>query len=199
MGDESLGSLQFRMLGPLEAWRGGTPLRLGGERQRALLALLLVHANELVRTEQLVDQLLGETVSDGALNTARVAVSRLRRVLENGDDGILITRPGVGAGVTGRGRRRAGGRAAARGAGTVAWAPASRSGLTRLRSTRDPALGAIALAGLDGANRCRSRAGCRFGADRGARGAGRVQPVAGAAARAAHAGAVSGRPSGGGA
>ena len=94
MGDESLGSLQFRMLGPLEAWRGGTPLRLGGERQRALLALLLVHANELVRTEQLVDQLLGETVSDGALNTARVAVSRLRRVLENGDDGILLTRPG---------------------------------------------------------------------------------------------------------
>src|ERR1035437_4013908 len=94
MGDESLGSLQFRMLGPLEAWRGGTPLRLGGERQRALLPLLLVHANELVRTEQLVDQLLGETVSDGALNTARVAGSRLRRVLENGDDGILMTRPG---------------------------------------------------------------------------------------------------------
>src|ERR1035437_6794669 len=97
MGDESLGSLQFRMLGPLEAWRGGTPLRLGGERQRALLPLLLVHANELVRTEQLVDQLLGETVSDGALNTARVAVSRLRRVLENGEDGIPTTRPCLSA------------------------------------------------------------------------------------------------------
>ena len=95
MGDEPRGSLQFRMLGPLEAWRGDMPLRLGGERQRALLALLLVHANELVRTEQLVDQLLGEAVSDSALNTARVAVSRLRRVLENGDaDGVLLTRPG---------------------------------------------------------------------------------------------------------
>jgi DNA-binding SARP family transcriptional activator len=45
------------------------PLRLGGERQRALLALLLVHANQLVRTEQLVDQLLGEELSDSALNT----------------------------------------------------------------------------------------------------------------------------------
>ncbi len=95
MGDEPRGSLQFRMLGPLEAWRGGTPLRLGGERQRALLALLLVHANELVRTEQLVDELLGEELSDSALNTARVAVSRLRRVLENGDAGqVLVTQAG---------------------------------------------------------------------------------------------------------
>ena len=95
MGDEPRGLLQFRMLGPLEAWRGAMPLRLGGERQRALLALLLVHANQLVRTEQLVDQLLGEELSDSALNTARVAVSRLRRVLETGDaGGVLVTQPG---------------------------------------------------------------------------------------------------------
>ena len=95
MGDEPRGMLQFRMLGPLEAWRGETPLRLGGERQRALLALLLVHANELVRTEQLVDQLLGGEVSDSALNTTRVAVSRLRRLLEDGDGaGVLVTRAG---------------------------------------------------------------------------------------------------------
>jgi len=95
MGDEPQGLLQFRMLGPLEAWRGAMLLRLGGERQRALLALLLVHANELVRTEHLVDLLLGEELSDSALNTARVAVSRLRRVLENGDaGGVLLTQPG---------------------------------------------------------------------------------------------------------
>src|ERR1700761_7811153 len=95
MGDETGGSLQFRMLGPLEAWRGRTLLRLGGERQRALLALLLVHANELVRTEQLVDQLLGGEVSDSALNTTRVAVSRLRRLLEDGNPGeLLLTQAG---------------------------------------------------------------------------------------------------------
>jgi WD40 repeat protein/DNA-binding SARP family transcriptional activator len=83
------------MLGPLEAWRGATLLRLGGERQRALLALLLMHANELVRTEQLVDQLLGEELSDQALNTTRVAVSRLRRMLEDGDPGeLLLTQAG---------------------------------------------------------------------------------------------------------
>ena len=73
-------------------WRA---VAAGGERQRALLALLLVHANELVRTEQLVDQLLGEELSDAGLNTARVAVSRLRRVLENGDGGeVLLTQAG---------------------------------------------------------------------------------------------------------
>ena len=95
MGDEPGGSLQFRMLGPLEAWRGGTLLRLGGERQRALLALLLLHANELVRTEQLVDQLLGEELSEQALNTTRVAISRLRRVLEDGEPGgLLVTKAG---------------------------------------------------------------------------------------------------------
>jgi WD40 repeat protein/DNA-binding SARP family transcriptional activator len=83
------------MLGPLEVWRGDTPLRLGGERQRALLALLLVRANELVRTEQLVDQLLGEELSEQALNTARVAVSRLRRLLEDGNAGeVLLTQAG---------------------------------------------------------------------------------------------------------
>jgi DNA-binding SARP family transcriptional activator len=41
--------LEFRLLGPLEVWRQGRPLRLGGERQRALLALLLLHANEACR------------------------------------------------------------------------------------------------------------------------------------------------------
>ena len=59
MATASRGRLQFRLLGPLEVCRDGEPLRLGGERQRALLALLLVHANELVRTEALVDQLFG--------------------------------------------------------------------------------------------------------------------------------------------
>src|SRR5215472_1912878 len=93
--EEPRGLLQFRMLGPLEAWRGDTPLRLGGERQRALLALLLVHVNHLVRTEQLVDQLLEGEVSDSALNTTRVAVSRLRRLLEDGDGAaVLVTRAG---------------------------------------------------------------------------------------------------------
>jgi DNA-binding SARP family transcriptional activator/WD40 repeat protein len=87
--------LEFRLLGPLEVWRNGEPIPLGGERQRALLALLLLHANELVTTERLVDQLFGGDESDGTVNALRVAVSRLRRLLDDGEDnGVVLTRSG---------------------------------------------------------------------------------------------------------
>ena len=52
--------LRFGVLGPLEVLRDGDPVRIGGQRQRALLALLLVHANELVRIDQLLEALSGE-------------------------------------------------------------------------------------------------------------------------------------------
>ena len=88
-------TLRFGVLGPLEVLRDGEPLRLGGERQRALLALLLLHAGELVSTEQLVDQLFGEEPSEGAVNALYVAISRLRRLLDGGTgSSVLVTRPG---------------------------------------------------------------------------------------------------------
>jgi WD40 repeat protein/DNA-binding SARP family transcriptional activator len=60
-----------------------------------LLALLLVHANELVTTDHLVDQLFVGEGSEGGVNAVRVAVSRLRRLLDGGEeDGVLVTRPG---------------------------------------------------------------------------------------------------------
>ena len=96
MATASRGRLQFRLLGPLEVCRDGEPLRLGGERQRALLALLLVHANELVR-EQPPKRWVGSVVwrgkrSASVVNAARVAVSRLRRVLEGGEERGVIER-----------------------------------------------------------------------------------------------------------
>jgi WD40 repeat protein/DNA-binding SARP family transcriptional activator/energy-coupling factor transporter ATP-binding protein EcfA2 len=95
MGRDIGGLLHFRVLGPLEVSRNGTPIRLGGERQRALLALLLVHANELITTDRLVEELFGGELSEGAVGAVRVAVSRLRRLLENGDGGsALATAPG---------------------------------------------------------------------------------------------------------
>ena len=96
MGTVVAGRWQFGVLGPLEASCGGEPVRLGGERQRVLLGLLLAHANELVTVDQLVEQLFGGTRSDSAVNAVQVAVSRLRRVLERGDhvDGVLQSRPG---------------------------------------------------------------------------------------------------------
>ena len=92
----TLGRWQFGVLGPLEASFGGMPVRLGGERQRVLLALLLVRANELVTLDQLVEQLFGERRREGAVNAVQVAVSRLRRALSDGDrDGdVLQSRPG---------------------------------------------------------------------------------------------------------
>ncbi len=90
--------LEFRVLGPLEVRRDGQLVRLGGERQRALLALLLVHANEVVPTDRLIDELFGDDAPETAGNAVQVAVSRLRRLLGNGgatdgDDGVLVTRP----------------------------------------------------------------------------------------------------------
>ncbi len=95
MGTDVRALLRFRVLGPLEASREGKSIRLGGERQRALLALLLVHTNELVSTEQLIEQLFSGESSDGAANAVYAAVSRLRRVLESRDGGgVLVTCPG---------------------------------------------------------------------------------------------------------
>src|SRR6266566_4026583 len=87
--------LHFHLLGPLEVWRDGRPLRLGGERQRGLLALLLLHANEVVPSERLIEELYRGDPSGTAANALQAAVYRLRRVLEDGGngDGLLVTRP----------------------------------------------------------------------------------------------------------
>ncbi|HEX4009145.1 MAG TPA: BTAD domain-containing putative transcriptional regulator [Solirubrobacteraceae bacterium] len=87
-------TLRFRVLGPLEMARDGEPVRLGGSRQRSLLALLLIAANEMVTMEQLTEQLFGNDASDGSVNAVHVAISRLRRVLECDDHHLLLTRPG---------------------------------------------------------------------------------------------------------
>ncbi|HZO78879.1 MAG TPA: BTAD domain-containing putative transcriptional regulator [Solirubrobacteraceae bacterium] len=79
--------IEFRILGPLEVRLDGTPIRIGGPRQRALLAVLLLSANRAVSRDQLVDELLPEASPDGADHQLRVQVSRLRRALNtNGGD-----------------------------------------------------------------------------------------------------------------
>ena len=45
--------MEFRILGPLEARREDQPLALGGAKQRALLAILLIHANKVIAVERL--------------------------------------------------------------------------------------------------------------------------------------------------
>ena len=85
---------EFCILGPLAAYQDGAALALGGGRQRALLAVLLVHANELVRTERLIDQLFRGSRPGSAGNAVRVAVSRLRQVLDDDHATMLLTRQG---------------------------------------------------------------------------------------------------------
>src|SRR5215208_1824729 len=82
--------MDFRILGPLDVRDGDRQLALGGARQRALLALLLVHANEVVSSDRLVDELWGDAGLAEGSKALQVAVSRLRKVI--GPD-LLTTRP----------------------------------------------------------------------------------------------------------
>ncbi len=78
--------LTFGILGPLEVKHGVTPVRVGGPRQRALLALLLCHANRVVSRDQLIDELLGDQPAGSAERMLRVHVSRLRKALSEAED-----------------------------------------------------------------------------------------------------------------
>jgi DNA-binding SARP family transcriptional activator len=88
--------MEFRILGPLEVRRGGTQVALGAAKQRALLAILLVHANELVASDRLIEELWPKP-PETAANTLQVYVGKLRKALEperaRGAPGeVLVTR-----------------------------------------------------------------------------------------------------------
>jgi YVTN family beta-propeller protein len=87
--------LEFRILGPLELRLDGLSVPVGGPRQRALLALLLCNANQVVSRDRLIDELLGDHAADSAERMLRVQVSRLRKVLAAAGDSEsrLIARP----------------------------------------------------------------------------------------------------------
>jgi WD40 repeat protein/DNA-binding SARP family transcriptional activator len=89
--------MDFRILGPLEALEEGDRVALGGSRQRALLAVFLLHANETLSTDRLIDELWGERPPTTAGKTVQVRISRLRKALTAGSDdsagnGLLVTR-----------------------------------------------------------------------------------------------------------
>jgi DNA-binding SARP family transcriptional activator len=86
--------MEFRILGPLEVVRDGRVLQVGGGRQLALLAVLLLHANEAVSVDRLVEELWGETPPPTAAKIVRNSVSLLRKAL--GDAGELIRTHGQG-------------------------------------------------------------------------------------------------------
>ena len=73
--------MRFGILGPLEVHDGVKPLQLSGEKQRALLAILLLRANQVVSSEQLIDDLWGETPPSSGAKALQVRVSQLRKAL----------------------------------------------------------------------------------------------------------------------
>jgi DNA-binding SARP family transcriptional activator len=84
--------VEFGVLGPLEARDGGRELPLGGPKQRALLAFFLLHANEALSRDRLVDALWGEQQPSTAAHTLDAYVSRLRKLV--GRDRLTRHPPG---------------------------------------------------------------------------------------------------------
>jgi YVTN family beta-propeller protein len=81
--------IDFRILGPLEVQDNGRLAPLGGTKQRALLAILLLRRGEVLSVDRLVDELWGERPPGTATKTVQVYVSRLRKELGHG---VVLTR-----------------------------------------------------------------------------------------------------------
>jgi YVTN family beta-propeller protein len=90
--------MDFRILGPLEVSDHGREPVIAPGKQRALLAILLLHANEVVSSDRLIEELWGEQPPATAAKSLQVHVSRLRSALggerANGADSVVVTRGG---------------------------------------------------------------------------------------------------------
>ena len=84
--------LQVRILGPLEVAAGSSVVALGGPKQRAVLAHLIVRANELVPAESLVDLIWEDEPPDTARSIIHTYISLLRKAI--GQDRIVGQAPG---------------------------------------------------------------------------------------------------------
>jgi class 3 adenylate cyclase len=85
--------VQFQILGPCEAYQDGSPLPLGGVKQRALLAALLLDAGRVVSADKLIDDLWGEEAPIQARHNLQELISQLRKTLRTvGTDERIVTR-----------------------------------------------------------------------------------------------------------
>jgi DNA-binding SARP family transcriptional activator len=78
--------MDYRILGPLEALDGERRLPLGGARQRSVLALLLLHGNEALTRDVIIDELWGEEPPATAAKVLQNCISALRKELPGGAD-----------------------------------------------------------------------------------------------------------------
>jgi predicted ATPase/DNA-binding SARP family transcriptional activator len=81
--------MEFRILGPLEVAEDDRQLQFGGSRERALLAVLLIHPGEVVSADRLIEELWGDDLPGNPSNALQVVVSRVRKAV---GPGRLVTR-----------------------------------------------------------------------------------------------------------
>ncbi|MDX6567478.1 MAG: hypothetical protein QOH15_56, partial [Gaiellales bacterium] len=86
--------VEYTVLGPLAVWHDGRRVPLGSRKQRAVLAILMLRANEVVTPDALIDELWGGQAPASAAHTLQVYVSRLRAALRasGAPDDVLVTR-----------------------------------------------------------------------------------------------------------
>ena len=77
-------------MGPLEVLADGRPLELGGHKQRAMLAVLVLEANRVVSSDHLIDALWEDQPTPTAAKALQVYVSQLRKAL--GHDRVVTAR-----------------------------------------------------------------------------------------------------------
>ena len=82
--------MEFRILGPLEVLEGEDALDVPGQRQRSLLALLLLHANQVISSSRLIEELWPDEASESHAGALQASVSRLRKSLGSGAE-LLVT------------------------------------------------------------------------------------------------------------
>ena len=90
--------MEYRVLGRLEVERDGRSVDLGAYRQRAVLALMLIHANSIVSTDRIMDELWSDDSGADRQNALWVYVSNLRKALDperekRSEGTVLLTRP----------------------------------------------------------------------------------------------------------
>jgi len=86
--------MDFRILGPLEVSAQGESLALGGPKQRALLAVLLLSAGQVVSRDRLIEELWADDPPAAARHAVEVNVSRLRKALGANGSALVTRAPG---------------------------------------------------------------------------------------------------------
>ena len=86
--------MEFRILGPLEVVEDGNPVALGTLKERLVLGVLLLHVNEFVSRDRLIDDLWGEAPPPTARKAVNVYLSKLRKTLGRAGDDPIATADG---------------------------------------------------------------------------------------------------------